>query len=181
MQNFFRLLVISMNTIMVLGFYFWAVNWVVKKLRSPFNESMLSSGRVFNQVMVAPIRVNTKTLHFMNPIYESGFLFCSKIRSCALYLPFSRSSVMVTYGVGEPLVECDYHFSLELGKGVWFILLQLWLSGSKNAPYGEVVFAGVDCGMIFCSPCDAASHTSLAFRRVHCKFHSIQSIMSVRA
>lgn len=41
---------------------------------------------------------------------ESGFMFRSKIDHLCCTFPFFGNSVLVSYEVGESMVECDNHF-----------------------------------------------------------------------
>ncbi|MCI51557.1 hypothetical protein A2U01_0072801, partial [Trifolium medium] len=51
----------------VFGWRFWAVKWDENALCSSLHESMESSFRPLNHVIAAPLRVSTKSLHFVAP------------------------------------------------------------------------------------------------------------------
>ncbi|MCI66163.1 hypothetical protein A2U01_0087421 [Trifolium medium] len=56
-----------MSEAIVFGWRFRAVKWDEKALHSSLHVSIESSSRPLNHVIVAPLRVSTKSLHFVAP------------------------------------------------------------------------------------------------------------------
>ncbi|MCI84311.1 hypothetical protein A2U01_0105588, partial [Trifolium medium] len=56
---------ILLSETIVFGWHFRSVKWDGNALHSSLRESMESSSRPLNQVMAGPLRVSTKSLHFV--------------------------------------------------------------------------------------------------------------------
>ncbi|MCI70868.1 hypothetical protein A2U01_0092131, partial [Trifolium medium] len=58
---------ILLSEAIVFGWHFRVVKWDENVLHSSLHESMESSSRPLNNVISAPLRVSTKSLHFVAP------------------------------------------------------------------------------------------------------------------